>query len=163
MPATVTCSNPQCRAAIPAEGKEVGDSVTCPKCGAVNRVLADFGTEFDISTIETPDDAKPRVHHPARLKCTACGAILGVRDAVCPSCGGDVRTGMTHLRISADQKAQKGLGRGRRPAVKSRGVVPPGALPQKRRSSAVVLLGVLLVLVLAAAGAVVYLVLGSGG
>lgn len=163
MPATVTCSNPRCRAAIPAAEKQVGDSVTCPKCGTENRILADFGTEFDISTIEAPQEGRG-VHHPARLKCTACGALLGVRDAVCPNCGGDVRTGMTHLRITEGQKAAKGLGGRRRRTVKSRGVVPPGAVPAKKGpSTAVVLLGVLLLLVLIAAGVVGYLVMVTGG
>jgi hypothetical protein len=163
MPAMVTCPNPKCRTAIPADGKQVGESVTCPKCGAEARVFADFGTEFDISTIKAPQEGQAPLHHPARLKCTACGAVLGVRDAVCPSCGGDVRTGMTHLRITEGEKAAKGVGRRRRPTVKSRGVVPAGALPKKGPSPLVVVLGLLLLLVLAAAGVVGYLVMTTGG
>lgn len=109
MAKTVTCSNAKCRTVIPTEGRAVGDIVACPKCGTRNTVLAEFGTEFEIETIEAPK-AKP-IHHPARLVCTNCGAVLGVRSVTCPQCGGDVRTGRTILRVTREEKERRGLGK----------------------------------------------------
>jgi len=109
MAKTVTCSNAKCRTAIPAEGKAVGDIVACPKCGKSNTVLAEFGAEFEIETLESPK-AKP-IHHPARLVCTNCGAVLGVRAVTCPQCGGDVRTGRTIMKITREEKERRGLGK----------------------------------------------------
>jgi predicted RNA-binding Zn-ribbon protein involved in translation (DUF1610 family) len=109
MAKTVTCSNAKCRTVIPAEGKAVGDIVACPKCGTSNTVLAEFGAEFEIETIEAPK-AKP-IHHPARQVCTNCGAVLGVRAVTCPQCGGDVRTGRTIIRITREEKQRRGLGK----------------------------------------------------
>ncbi|KPK60353.1 MAG: hypothetical protein AMK73_08175 [Planctomycetes bacterium SM23_32] len=105
---TVTCPNPKCRATISTKGKAVGDKVQCPKCGTETQVLATFGDEFNISSIEVPQEGG-HILHPARQVCTACGAVLGVRDAVCPSCGGDVRTGRTQVRITREQKKRRGL------------------------------------------------------
>ncbi len=109
MPKVVTCSNANCRASIPAEGKPVGEVIKCPKCGTNNTVLAEFGDEFEIETIEAPK-AKP-IHHPARQVCTNCGAVLGVRAVTCPKCGGDVRTGRTIMKVTREEKERHGLGR----------------------------------------------------
>ena len=107
MPRTVTCSDAGCGVAIPVDGKEVGESVACPKCGTATQVLADFGDEFDIEGFETaaPAEAgaanangtgngdRDHIAHPARQQCPNCGAVLGVRDAICPKCNCDIRTG----------------------------------------------------------------------
>jgi len=108
MPDTITCSNEKCKATISTKGLPIGEKVTCPKCGTVNQVLATFGEEFDLETFEPPARQKVQ-HHPARLKCTVCGALLGVRDAVCPKCGADVRSGVSVMRITAEEKKKRGL------------------------------------------------------
>ncbi len=92
MAKTVTCSNPKCMTVINTEGKEVGEKVECPKCGTPNKVLADFGSVFDISTIKEPEEGQ-KVFHPARQTCPNCGALLGVRATICPKCRADIRTG----------------------------------------------------------------------
>lgn len=127
MPKTLTCSNSKCRAIMPAEGRQVGDIVRCPKCGTGNTVLADFGAEFEIETLETPKEAKP-IHHPARQVCTNCGAVLGVRAVTCPKCGGDVRTGRTIMRMTREEKERAGLGAvlfGKQTGGKKRGLARP--------------------------------------
>jgi predicted RNA-binding Zn-ribbon protein involved in translation (DUF1610 family) len=86
------------------------------------QVLATFGDEFNISTIQAPEEGG-KIFHPARQVCTACGAVLGVRDAVCPSCGGDVRTGRTQMRITKEEKRKRGLLR-RKSAPKARPKAP---------------------------------------
>ncbi len=111
MSKTVTCSDTGCGTAIPAEGKEVGATVTCPKCGAATQILADFGDEFEIEGFETAapgkagpsDDGPGHIAHPARQQCSNCGAILGVRDAICPKCNRDVRTG-TAVEVVVEEK-----------------------------------------------------------
>ena len=55
-------------------------------------MLAEFSDDFEIETL-TPRDAKAQMHHPARQVCTNCGAVLGVRAAICPKCHADIRTG----------------------------------------------------------------------
>ncbi len=111
MSKTVTCSDTGCGAVIPAEGKEIGATVTCAKCGAATQVLADFGDEFKIEGFEAPAPAKAgdgnggrgHIAHPARQQCSNCGAILGVRDAICPKCNRDVRTG-TAVEVVVEEK-----------------------------------------------------------
>lgn len=110
MPETIKCSNKECGTTINTEGVEIGETVECPKCGTPNQVLAQFGTEFQLDGL-APLKVGERISHPGRLVCTNCGAVLGVRDATCPSCGGDVRTGFTRMRITADEKKRGGLGR----------------------------------------------------
>ena len=95
--AKVTCLNAACHAAFNVEGKEVGDIVNCPKCGAPCTVLAEFGADFDIEVVKAPEPGKS-LHHPARQICTNCGAVLGVRAATCPYCKADVRTGQAIKR-----------------------------------------------------------------
>jgi hypothetical protein len=123
MPDTMKCSDAACGATIDTSGKEIGDVVTCPKCGKENKVLADFGDAFDISGIMPADDEQA---HPARIKCTACGQLLGVRDAVCKNCGADVRSGVSQIRITREDKAKRGLF-SRKP--KSKPVAAPPARP----------------------------------
>jgi predicted RNA-binding Zn-ribbon protein involved in translation (DUF1610 family) len=138
MPETMTCPNAACGATIGVAGREIGDTVTCPKCGQKAKVLAEVGKELDIELL-TPDDVADG--HPARLKCTVCGAVLGVRDATCPKCGGDIRSGVTHIRITEEDKRRHGLFFRRSKATGGR-----------RRSGARALVGLALILVLAVAG-----------
>jgi len=149
MAKTVTCCNPKCRATIGAEGREVGARIRCPKCGTVNQVLADFGTAFDIPELQA---AEKKVVHPARQVCTNCGAVLGVRAAVCPKCGGDVRTGRTVMRITKEEKQRAGLAALFRPRASSATGKPAGSrLP--------LLIGVLVVLAIAVGGVVLFVLL----
>lgn len=87
-----TCGNPDCGVQIKAANREVGDVLECPKCGHEGKVLAEFPEEFEIETVEPPEEGEPQ-HHPARQICSNCGALLGVRDAFCPHCNADIRTG----------------------------------------------------------------------
>ncbi len=103
MARTVTCSNPKCMTVINTEGKEVGETVECPKCGTPNTVLADFGSVFDISTIKEPEEGQ-KVFHPARQTCPNCGALLGVRATICPKCGADIRTGAVAAPVPVRKK-----------------------------------------------------------
>lgn len=151
MAKSITCSNPKCRTAIRAEGREVGDRIPCPKCGTVNQVLADFGTAFEIPELHA---AGQKVSHPARLVCTNCGAVLGVRAAVCPKCGGDVRTGKTIMRVTKEEKQRAGLAALFRPKAKTTAAGAPA------RSSAPLILGaVVACVVLLIVLGVVFLVL----
>lgn len=124
MPDSITCSDAACGATINTVGKEIGEAVQCPKCGKENKVLATFGDEFDISGIMPADD---EVAHPARIKCTACGALLGVRDAVCKKCGADVRSGVSQVRITREEKEKRGLF-SRKPKTKP--APPPPVAPR---------------------------------
>lgn len=103
MPKTVTCSNPKCRTTINTEGREVGEMVECPKCGTPNQVLAEFGSAFDMSTIEEPEEGQ-EIFHPARQTCPNCGALLGVRAKRCPKCGADIRTGVVAEVVVEEKK-----------------------------------------------------------
>jgi hypothetical protein len=91
---------------IGVDGRDIGETVECVNCGTPNQVLAEFGSEFDISTIKPPENGEV-MYHPARLTCSNCGAVLGVRDAYCPKCYADVRTGAAVVR-PPEQK--RGLG-----------------------------------------------------
>lgn len=106
MAKTITCNNANCRRPIGVDGLDIGETVKCLNCGTPNQVLAEFGSEFDISTIE-PLKKGDIMHHPARLTCTNCGAVLGVREAYCPNCHADVRTGAAVV-YAPEQK--RGLG-----------------------------------------------------
>jgi hypothetical protein len=170
MPDTITCSDESCGATIETVGKEVGAIVQCPKCGKENTVLASFGDEFDLDAL-MPDDGEQA--HPARIKCTACGSLLGVRDAICKNCGADVRSGVSQIRITAEEKKKRGLftrkpkpapapqpitpttplaqAQARRPAgPKSRGTVATARRPVKKQGMspailALIVLGILVV------------------
>lgn len=99
----MTCSNAECQTVFTVEDKEVGDVVNCPKCDIQCTVLADFGADFDISTITPPEPGKS-LHHPARQICTNCGAVLGVRAAICPYCRADIRTGAAIMHPVEEKK-----------------------------------------------------------
>ncbi len=92
MAVNVKCTNPECGAVFEVEHADVGQTVVCPECGRDVEIRAEFGAEFEISTIREPEEGD-KVWHPARQQCPNCGAVLGVRDAFCPECGADIRTG----------------------------------------------------------------------
>jgi len=93
----VRCPNLDCRKGFKLRDSLAGKKVKCPACGTV---------------IKVPDrqaTPEPLHYHPARQICTNCGAVLGVRAVICPQCGGDVRTGITQLRITPEEKEEAGL------------------------------------------------------
>jgi len=91
----VTCSNPECGEKFQVGAEMAGELVECPACGASVYVLegdeGDNALELDPS--EMKKDGQEHIFHPARQQCANCGAVLGVRDAFCPECGADIRTG----------------------------------------------------------------------
>ncbi|GAG53503.1 unnamed protein product, partial [marine sediment metagenome] len=90
------------------------------------------------------------------LVCTNCGAVLGVRDAVCRKCGGDVRSGKTIMRITEEEKARFGLFR-RKPKARAKG--------KKKERSPMASFAIVLVVLIVLAGLVVgglLLTRGSG-
>ncbi len=103
MPETIKCTNPDCGATIDTKGMAIGGTVTCPKCGRENKVLAEFASAFDISTIKEPEEGQA-IAHPARQTCPKCGALLGVRATICPKCGADIRTGAVAVRRAVEKK-----------------------------------------------------------
>ena len=104
----VTCLNAECGTAFKVRDKEVGDIVNCPKCDTQCTVLAEFGADFDIEVVKPPPEPGKSLHHPARQICSNCGAILGVRAAICPYCDADVRTGKAVQRQVQVQKRSTG-------------------------------------------------------
>jgi len=127
------CGNPDCGVKIKAPNREIGDVLKCPKCGHEGKVLADFPEEFDIETADPPAQGE-RQHHPARQICSNCGALLGVRDAICPHCGADIRTGTVVMRA---------------PVVKKR---PAWVLPVAIGAGAAVLVAAVVIILLLVAG-----------
>lgn len=109
MPDTIVCSNTECRAIIETKGKEIGETVECPKCGTPNQVLVDLGSAFDISSIELPKEGG-KVYHPARQLCSNCGAVLGVRETFCPKCHADIRTGTVVIPPAPEEKKRRRAG-----------------------------------------------------
>jgi len=93
----VRCPNSDCGKGFKLRDSLAGKKVRCPGCGTV---------------IKVPDrqaPPEPLHYHPARQICTNCGAVLGVRAIICPQCGGDVRTGITQMRITPEEKEEAGL------------------------------------------------------
>jgi hypothetical protein len=129
MPIELLCPNPVCARAYRLKDESAGKKLKCRNCGTVIDVPAAGAAPAETSTATAAAESTslPR-HHPARLTCTNCGAVLGVRDATCPSCGGDVRSGVTIMRITEEDKQRAGLFR-RRPRKKGkvpvRASVPP--------------------------------------
>jgi len=114
----VVCPNPGCAKAYRLKDEMAGKKVRCRQCQSVIEVPADGSgsapSSDDATTglmLEGQDSSSSHVHHPARLTCTNCGAVLGVRDATCPQCGGDVRSGVTIMNISREEKERHGLAR----------------------------------------------------
>ncbi len=112
----VECPNPNCDKVFKLKDELAGKKVRCGKCGTP--IFVPRGSMED--TGKSGESVLPE-HHPARLTCTNCGAVLGVRDAVCPNCGGDVRSGITVMRITEEEKNKHGLFSGR---GKGRGLNP---------------------------------------
>ncbi|MFO8008945.1 MAG: hypothetical protein R6V05_14550 [Candidatus Brocadiia bacterium] len=91
-----SCSNPRCQYEIPTADKQPGEIVECPACGRLNEVGAGprlSADALDIDTVELVAE-RGRASHPARLRCTLCNTLLGVRQTTCPNCGADMRTGV---------------------------------------------------------------------
>jgi len=110
----VVCPNPGCAKAYRLKDEMAGKKVRCRQCQSAIEVPADgaAASSDDATTglmLEGQDSPSAHVHHPARLTCTNCGAVLGVRDATCPQCGGDVRSGVTIMNISREEKERHGL------------------------------------------------------
>ncbi len=111
----VSCPNPACGRALSLREKFAGKKVRCPQCRAVIFVPGASAAQAAAARTGGPAGEAagqagiPHPFHPARQVCTNCGAVLGVRDATCPSCGGDVRSGVTVMRITADEKKRAGL------------------------------------------------------
>ncbi len=156
MPDTITCSNSACGVTIDTAGKEIGESVDCPKCSTPNQVLATFGAEFALSVETGAKDGKP-LSHPARLTCTACGAVLGVRDAICKGCGSDVRTGVSQIRITREEREKRGLFTRKPPSAPVGGRRAP---VQARKGLPVLALVLVVAGVLIAAAVAAFLLLG---
>jgi hypothetical protein len=129
MPLELICPNPVCARAYRVKDESAGKKLKCRNCGTVIEVPGGPGGQTDTSTVAAAEESTsmPR-HHPARLTCTNCGAVLGVRDATCSSCGGDVRSGVTIMRITEEDKEKAGLFRRRsrkKGRVPARASVPP--------------------------------------
>ncbi|MFW6189069.1 MAG: hypothetical protein ACOC7T_01440 [Planctomycetota bacterium] len=114
MPVELTCTNEDCGEQFQVGDEMLGEMVECPNCGEAVLVEstepeqafpteeslsldAGFGTEQGGSDAGEPAEAEEEeedlVWHPARQECPNCGAVLGVREATCPECGADIRTG----------------------------------------------------------------------
>ena len=110
MPIKVTCPNKQCGAALKLKDEAAGKKFRCPSCGTPIRVHAKAPAEPPPSADESKQGEMPTGQfHPARQVCTNCGTVLGVRAKTCPGCGGDVRTGVTRMRITAEEKEKSGI------------------------------------------------------
>lgn len=118
MPIRVRCPNPECGRVFSLKDELGGKKVTCSRCGMTIPVPAASGAQATVGEpavsgpqATAPDleleSALPR-YHPARLVCTNCGAVLGVRDKICRQCGGDVRSGVT-VMISREDREKAGL------------------------------------------------------
>ncbi|MHC4787666.1 MAG: zinc ribbon domain-containing protein [Planctomycetota bacterium] len=97
----IECSNPTCHRVFNLKIGTKAKRVRCRVCGTVTPVPLLEAPEASLK------DSNKR--HPARLVCTNCGAVLGVRDAICPGCGGDVRSGITIMKITEEEKRRAGL------------------------------------------------------
>jgi hypothetical protein len=103
----VTCSNASCSKVLNLQEEAAGKKVRCPDCGTVIAVPAVEGE--GALTGESKQEAPVMRYHPARRACTNCGTVLSARAVICPGCGGDVRTGVTRMRITAEEKEKAGI------------------------------------------------------
>jgi len=85
----VKCPHPDCGAVFQVGDEMKGETVECPGCN--REVPVGEGTES--ASAGQGEGTQGVVRHPARQQCPNCGAILGVREAFCPQCGMDIRTG----------------------------------------------------------------------
>jgi len=97
------CSNQDCGRAFRLKDEAAGKKIKCSQCGTVITVPAAAGQQ---AARPKQEASRP---HPARQVCTNCGTVLGVRAMICPGCGGDVRTGVTQIRITAEEKRKAGI------------------------------------------------------
>ncbi len=88
----VVCPNPQCEVVFEVDDDMVGQTTYCPQCGSPCDVPAEAMAEAPPEAGQEAAEGQP-IHHPARQQCPNCGTVLGVRAAICPECGADIRTG----------------------------------------------------------------------
>ena len=86
----VQCPNPDCAQTFRLRDAPAATKVRCSRCSTVFTVPA---AAHGPSAVPGSQEGPP-IHHPARLICTNCNSVLGVRDATCPHCGSDVRSGV---------------------------------------------------------------------
>ena len=98
----VTCSDPQCGAIFEVDDGMAGQSVLCPKCGTSTEVPAGSADDREAVGSSAPGGGDV-ASHPARQQCPNCGTVLGVRDAFCPECGADMRTGVV-VKVGARKR-----------------------------------------------------------
>lgn len=103
----VRCPSRDCGKSFSLNDKLAGKKVRCTECNTV--ILVPAAETTQARTPAPQQGVSPPMHHPARLVCTNCGAILGVRDAICSRCGGDVRSGVTVMRTTKVEKQKAGL------------------------------------------------------
>jgi len=155
----VKCSNPQCGKIYRVKDEAAGKKFKCKQCQTVLVVPAAPGKQAmpPAPAADAASQFKPQAsqHHPARLTCTNCGAVLGVRDAICPGCGGDVRSGVTIMRITPEEKEKMGIFKLFGTQKKGSGVAPKGR-GRRRSANPVAVLVIILIVIGAVIGAVIW-------
>ncbi|MGD2174135.1 MAG: hypothetical protein PVJ27_01940 [Candidatus Brocadiaceae bacterium] len=103
----VKCPNQQCGKVYTLKDELAGKKVRCTECRSVIEVPS--AGDSGLALADDDEDLSLPDYHPARLTCTNCGAVLGVRDAICKNCGGDIRSGVTVMKITKEEKQRAGL------------------------------------------------------